>query len=144
MCERVQPLNTGRSCQNGILFLRVFFKEKEKKSIPFSQNGHDFKPRVRLNCLQLLIAVALHDISHWKQDSHFQLWIIVFLFCIVFISSLSPLIPGRFHSFIYFLFFFFGGWGRHRFQHCTADAEQPAERVKSKAISEGKVHLFGL
>lgn len=57
----------------------------------------------------------------------------VFLFCIIFILSLSLLIPGGAQT-----FFFVGK------RELSAGAEHPAEGVKSKAINERRVHLFGL
>lgn len=92
------------------------------------------QPWVQLNCHQLLIAGELPDISHWKQDTHFQLWITVCCFVLYYFHFIFISANPRRGSDFFFL----------EKREFNSGAGHPAEGVKSKAINERRVHLFGL
>lgn len=137
LCKQIQLLlNTGTSCPSDSLFIT------EENINPLLGNWcchHELNCPVTNRPNAYCWSAARH-ISHWKQNTHFQLRIIVcfFLFCIIFILSLSLLIPGGVQTF--FFVFYFGEEGIQQWRRAPC----PAEGVKSKAINERSVHLFGL
>lgn len=97
-------------------------------------------PWVQLSRHQPLIAGELPDISHWKQNTHFQLRIIVCFFVLYYFHFIFiPANPIRSSDFFFFNFCF-GEEGIQQWRRAAC----PAEGVKSKAINERRVHLFGL